>query len=77
MPVPLRLSANPGPGGSPLAFRPPTIMTEMILAVVAMFLVIIGGIAGLYYRLGSICQMGEDHEGRIERLEDHVFKVRG
>ena len=48
-------------------------MTEIMLVIVGMFLVIAGGIAGLYYKLGSICQMGEDHDGRIERLENRVF----
>ena len=38
-----------------------------------MFLVIIGGIAGLYFRLGRLTQGFADNTDRLVRLERAVF----
>jgi len=48
-------------------------MNGMTATIIGMFLVIIGGIAGLYYKLGCLSQVAEDHSSRITRVEEVVF----
>jgi len=49
-------------------------MNAEILAIISTFAVIMGGIAALYFKLGSISAITDSNVVRIQRLEESHYK---